>query len=122
MRPAFLAIAMTLALAGCGKEQATGNTNAFDQAVTAEDFETGDTTAIDAATGAAANMAADVDITAIGNDSGNRSSSTSASPARASRPAPATAGNSSASPAAESDEPAESTEPAASEPAETNSN
>ena len=68
MRLVFLAIAASMTLAGCGKDEATGDTSAIDQAVTANDFETNDVTAIDAATGAAANMAADVDINAIGNE------------------------------------------------------
>ena len=44
-----LLIMPLLALAGCGKKQATGNTSALDEAVTAEDFATNDATAIDAA-------------------------------------------------------------------------
>ena len=81
MRLVPLAIAASVALAGCGKEQATGNTSALDQAVTAEDFETNDVTAIDAATGAAANMAADVDFNVIGTEDANDSAATA-------RPAP----------------------------------
>lgn len=102
MRLVPLIIAASLALAGCGKEQATGNTSALDQAVTAEDFETNDVTAIDAATGAAANMAADVDFNMIGNeDAGDSRPAAPGSPRRqreapqssdsapAARPAPA---------------------------------
>jgi hypothetical protein len=73
MRFALVAIAASLAVSGCGKEQATGNTNAFDEAVGAEDFAANDATAIDAATGADANMAADVDINLVENKSGNGS-------------------------------------------------
>jgi hypothetical protein len=68
MRLALVAIAASLALTGCGKKQTAANTNVLDEAVTAEDFATNDATAIDAATGADANMAADVDINVIGND------------------------------------------------------
>ena len=68
MRMLILALAVsTLALAGCGKKQATGNTSSIDQSVTALDFDANDATAIDAATGADANMAADVDINLIDN-------------------------------------------------------
>lgn len=69
----------SLALAACGKSEQTGNTSALDQAVSAEDFATSDVTAIDAATGADANMAADVDVnqyenaaSATGNGSARR--------------------------------------------------
>ena len=75
MRFALVALAASLALSGCGEKQATGNTNALDEAVTAEDFATNDATAIDAATGADANMAADVDINLVENAAGNDSTS-----------------------------------------------
>ena len=91
MRFALVALAASLALSGCGEKQATGNTNALDQALSAEDFVANDATAIDAATGADANMAADVEFNALDNESGNGSprsaGSDSASPRR---PAPAT--------------------------------
>ena len=87
MRTLVIALAASsLALAACGKKDATGNTSALDEAVSAEDFATNDATAIDAATGADANMAADVDINVIENigDDGDRPASSSAS--RRSRP------------------------------------
>ena len=115
MRLALLAIAASLALAGCGKKQTTANTNAIDQAVSAEDFSTNDATAIDAATGADANMAADVDINMIGNggnDSGDSASDRSASRRRASPVGGGTASDSNA--AAPVPEPA-------TQPAESNS-
>ena len=70
--------ASSLALAGCGEKQATGNTSALDEAVSAEDFSTNDATAIDAATGADANMAADVEFNGILNadEDGDRPAST----------------------------------------------
>ena len=111
-------VCSSLVLSGCGKEEATGNTSALDQTVTAEDFATSDATAIDAATGAAANMAADVDFNALENadgDEGNRATS-SASRSR-SRDRTAPAANSTA-PAPPPEAPA--TDPA--EPAETNAN
>ncbi len=77
MRFAFLAVAGSLIVSGCGKEDAAGNTSAVDQTISASDFVTNDVTAIDAATGADANMAADVDIHVCANASdrgdGNRS-------------------------------------------------
>ena len=117
MRHLILAVVgSSLALAGCGKEEATGNTSALDQAVTAEDFATSDATAIDAATGAAANMAADVEFNALENtedDDGNRSASR---PART-QSRPSAVSNDSASDAAATPEPAAAP---ADEPAETN--
>ena len=107
MRLVLLVIAASLALAGCGKEQATGNTSALDQAVTAEDFETNDVTAIDAATGAAANMAADVDFNMIGNEDANDSR-----PAESGSPRPQRA-----APQARDSAPAPQPAPAADEPA-----
>ena len=107
--------ASALALSGCGKKEATGNTAALDEGVTARDFATNDVTAIDAATGADANMAADVDINvvAIGNGDDN------ASGAARSRPrSSATASNASSNAAEPADEPASE---AATQPAETNS-
>ena len=87
MRLLILAFAMsTLALGGCGKKQATGNTSAVDQGVTAEDFTANDATAIDAATGADANMAADVDINVYLN-AGNDSAAAPSSRARPRAPA-----------------------------------
>jgi len=64
---ALILTASSLALAGCGEKEATGNTSAVDQDLSAEDFATADTTAIDAATGADANMAADVEFNALDN-------------------------------------------------------
>jgi len=87
MRLLILAFALsTLALGSCGKKQATGNTSAVDQGVTAEDFSANDATAIDAATGADANMAADVDINSYQNTDHD---SAAASPSRAKPRAPA---------------------------------
>ncbi len=108
MRTLALALAAaSIALIGCGKKQATGNTSAIDQAVTAEDFAANDATAIDAATGADANMAADVDINLVENgDDRNRSGEASRS-----RPRPSAeidAGNT----AAPSPAPTLATEPA----------
>lgn len=119
MRHLVLAlVGSSLVLSGCGKEEATGNTSALDQTVTAEDFAASDATAIDAATGAAANMAADVDFNAFENaegDEGNRATS-SASRSRSRDRAPPAGNTTTPAPPPE----APVTEPA--EPAETNAN
>jgi hypothetical protein len=104
MRIVILALAASsLALAGCGKKAATGNTSAIDQAVSAEDFATNDATAIDAATGADANMAADVDINVIENS--DNGSASDASPRSKPRAQSASSNSDNAEPAAAPDEP-----------------
>lgn len=116
MRPAALALAVSmLALAACGEKESTGNTAAVDEALTARDFATNDATAIDAATGADANMAADVDInfgSNAGDGVGNAASSRPTSRER--RPSGATNTTNASEPATPAPAP---TTP----PAETNS-
>ncbi|MCL6682925.1 hypothetical protein [Sphingomonas alba] len=121
----FVLAATSLALAGCGKKDVTGNTSALDETVSAQDFSTNDTTAIDAATGADANMAADVDINAPLPDSDNegadnpaRSSTRSGSPSKSANDK----GNSSSN--NNTAAPAPATPPAApaTQPTETNAN
>jgi hypothetical protein len=116
MRYAVLALtAASLALAGCGKKEATGNTSALDEAVSAEDFATNDATAIDAATGADANMAADVEITVINNlDDGNGSATTSSGARSTARPK---AGSSSSSNTTNASQPVAAPTPEPIEPA-----
>ena len=116
MRLTLLTAAVALALAGCGKQEAEGAGNRSDEAITAEDFSGNDVTAIDAASGADANMAADVDFNALDNDSaGNSSARDRTGTRRGSRPAAAS--NATAPPDNAATEPAP-----APEPAETNSN
>ena len=87
MRYLVLALAASsLTLAGCGKKEATGNTSAMDQAVSAEDFATNDATAIDAATGSDANMAADVEINVVENIDDGNGSAPSSNASRSSKP------------------------------------
>ena len=62
MRLLILITAATLGLAGCGTDEQANNTVNIDQAVLSNDLAANDVTAIDAVTGAAANMAADVEI------------------------------------------------------------
>jgi hypothetical protein len=94
----------SLALVACGKSEQTGNTSALDRAVSAEDFVTSDVTAIDAATGADANMAADVDVNQYENAaSADGNGSARRDPARSRRSAPP--GNASDAPTAEPAQP-----------------
>ena len=81
-----LILVAALGLAACGKNDQAGNTAAVDGNLAAETIAANDVTAIDAVTGEAANMAADVNFTAEaeGNLSGNASA-----PAQGNRPAPA---------------------------------
>ena len=62
MRLLILVTGLTLTLAACGKDEQANNTVNVDQAVMSDDLVANDVTAIDAVTGEAANMAADVDI------------------------------------------------------------
>lgn len=117
MRLSVLAIAVSsLALAGCGKEDSAGNKSVAAETVTAENFATADVTAIDAATSADANMAADVDIN-VASDNASGDSDATEAPNRP-RPAPAR-------PTAETNNASEQARPAPAEPedtpAETNS-
>ena len=57
-----LALAAALALSACGNKDQADNTINVDDSLTAENIVSNDVTAIDAVTGAAANMAADVDM------------------------------------------------------------
>jgi hypothetical protein len=77
-----LLIAVTLALAACGNNDQTDTTQNVDENLTAEAIVSNDVTAIDAVTGDAANMAADVD-TNFGNlDQGSGNTSNEATPAK----------------------------------------
>lgn len=62
MRSLILLGLSAAALSGCNEEKASRNEAASERNVTSEVAATNDTTAIDAATGEAADMAADVDF------------------------------------------------------------
>ena len=62
MRVLILIGGAALALAACGKGSQVDNTANVDASLTAENIVSNDVTAIDAVTGDAANMAADVDM------------------------------------------------------------
>lgn len=78
MRALLLTVAAAaLSVTGCGKKQAADNSSAPGETVSADDVSTNDTTVIDAATGADANMAMDVDINQVENgDAGDAHAST----------------------------------------------
>src|SRR5690242_5998502 len=59
---ALILIAGALVLAGCGNNDQSDNTANVDENLSAENIVSNDVTAIDAVTGEAANMAADVDV------------------------------------------------------------
>jgi len=62
MRALLLITGAALALAACKNNDQTDKTQNFDENLTAENIVSNDVTAIDAVTGDAANMAADVDM------------------------------------------------------------
>lgn len=62
---ALILIAGTLALAACGNNDQADNTQNVDENLTAENIVSNDITAIDAVTGAAANMPAESNIEEI---------------------------------------------------------
>jgi len=84
MRAIALAAAAVLALSACGKNNQTEANQAGDDGMTADSIVSNDVTAIDAVTGDAANMAADVNYQDFGNGLGDNS--TSASTAKPTRP------------------------------------
>ena len=68
MRLLILAAGASLALAACGNNDQSDKTTNVDENLTAENIVSNDVTAIDAVTGDAANMAADVNYTPDAND------------------------------------------------------
>ena len=99
MRALILAAGAALALTACGNNDQTDNTQNVDENLSAENIVSNDVTAIDAVTGDAANMAADVnyqefDNSVAASDSGNGSAQ--AAPPRPKRPSSKPASSSSA--------------------------
>ena len=68
MRLLILAAGAALVLTACGNNDQSDNTANVDENLTAENIVSNDVTAIDAVTGDAANMAADVQYTPDAND------------------------------------------------------
>jgi len=62
MRALIIIAGAALALGGCGNNDQSDNTQNVDENLSAENIVSNDVTAIDAVTGDAANMAADVDM------------------------------------------------------------
>lgn len=86
MRLLILAAGASLALAACGKNGPSDTTTNADENLTAENIVSNDVTAIDAVTGDAANMAADVNYTPDANDTFANDSNTAAPSAARTRP------------------------------------
>ena len=86
MRALLLIAGAALALGGCGNNDQTDKTQNADENLTAENIVSNDVTAIDAVTGDAANMAADVDMNFGGLD--QNLSGTASNEAKPSRPRP----------------------------------
>lgn len=74
----LLVTGIALTLAACGSNGQAGNTTNIDQGLTAENIVSNDVTAIDAVTGDAANMAADMDVS-FTNELGNGLANTTTS-------------------------------------------
>jgi len=81
----FIAVA-ALALNACGNKGQTDGTQNVNESLSAENIVSNDVTAIDAVTGDAANMAADVNYTDFGNGLDNAGND-AAAPARPRKPA-----------------------------------
>jgi PBP1b-binding outer membrane lipoprotein LpoB len=95
MRALLLIAGAALVLAACKNNDQTDKTQNFDENLTAENIVSNDVTAIDAVTGDAANMAADVDYSNLAdnsldnmlNDSGNAAMPAAKTPRATPRPA-----------------------------------
>jgi hypothetical protein len=95
-----LLFAAALALGACGNNDQKDNTQNADENLTAENIVSNDVTAIDAVTGDAANMAADVDMN-YGNIDENGAAVPSNEPQKVRTPAPKTPREGTLSPAPE---------------------
>ena len=97
-----LIIAAVLALSACGKNNQAGTAQNADEGMTAESIVSNDVTAIDAVTGDAANMAADVDMNFGNLDEGSTTNEASPSKPSVRKPSgsrPSAAETNSAAPA-----------------------
>jgi hypothetical protein len=79
MRALILIAVAALALSACGNKGQTDGTQNVDESLSAENIVSNDVTAIDAVTGDAANMAADVNYMDFSNGLGNSSNDVAAS-------------------------------------------
>jgi hypothetical protein len=89
MRALLLVAGAALALGACGKNKQSDETQNADDNLTAANIVSNDVTAIDAVTGDAANMAADVDMNFGGLDQNGVAPSLNPVAAKPSRPAAA---------------------------------
>ena len=87
MRALIIIAGAALALGACGNNDQSDNTQNVDENLSAEDIVSNDVTAIDAVTGDAANMAADVDMN-FGNFEENAGEVATNGPAKSTGPAP----------------------------------
>ena len=103
MRALILATAAALLVSGCRNSDQANTAQNIDDSLTADSIVANDVTAIDAVTGDAANMAADVDIAFTNDmlDGGNSSSKPSASKAKPASKPSAPSGEPKPSPAPE---------------------
>jgi hypothetical protein len=93
MRSLILIAAAALSVSACKNNDATDNTQNIDENLTAENIVSNDVTAIDAVTGDAANMAADMDVNAVDtslSNTGNMAVTEKSAPKRPRTPAPST--------------------------------
>ena len=98
MRALLLIAGATLVLAACGNNDQTDKTQNADENLTAESIVSNDVTAIDAVTGDAANMAADVDMNFGDLETNGAAASNDTGPSRPrpAKPAPSPETNSTA--------------------------
>jgi hypothetical protein len=89
MRALLLIAGAALALGSCGKNHQSDEAQNADDGLTAANIVSNDVTAIDAVTGDAANMAADVDMNFGGLDQNGAAPSSNQATAKPSRPAAA---------------------------------
>ncbi|HVM22872.1 MAG TPA: hypothetical protein VM308_06180 [Sphingomicrobium sp.] len=82
------ALAATIGLSGCGNNDQADNTQNVDENLTAENIVSNDVTAIDAVTGADANMAADIEYNELEADAPQNNAA--AAPRSKAAPRPAT--------------------------------
>jgi hypothetical protein len=87
--PLLIAAAALVSLSACGRNDQTDKTQNADENLTAENIVANDVTAIDAVTGDAANMAADVNYEEYVNTLDNEAGANATSPPKQRRGAPA---------------------------------
>ena len=106
MRRGILALTIAAAaIAACDDKPTTQDQRTADQALARDNLETNDLTAIDAASGADSNMAADIDIANMTLNEGEADETADRQPPRTARPKPAER------PSADDTPPANTTEP-----------